>query len=354
MKIKIITQNFPPRIGGIQNVMYSLANNFSDLGHDVHVIPDHYYLGNDKFKITNLYFPKLLRPIAKKIYLSFLNDENHLVLCDTWKSVKAVPKKYKNIVVFAHGQEYLNYKKNKYRISKSLAKSKFLIASSNYTLNLIKKSWDISNLSARVIYPTYHIKKIKSMYKPKENNERINFISVCRIEKRKGLFQSLKSLKVVLDKGYDFKWDIIGDGPYLKTLINETSKLNLEKNIRFHGRMDKNTDIEKILIKSDIFLMPTFQDNNSIEGFGLSYIEAAKYGVPSIAGNTGGASEAVINNKTGWCVDACNKENLINTIIESINNSNKRKDYGSSAFKRFQEELNSNIVTNQLIDFIIK
>ena len=86
------------------------------------------------------------------------------------------------------------------------------------------------------------------------------------------------------------------------------AKLNLEKNIIFHGRMDKNKDIEKILRKSDIFLMPTFQDNNSIEGFGLSYIEAAKYGVPSIAGNSGGA-EAVINNKTGWCVDACNKEN---------------------------------------------
>ena len=108
---------------------------------------------------------------------------------------KAVPKKYKNIVVFAHGQEYLNYKKNKYRISKSLAKSKFLIASSNYTLNLIKKSWDISNLNAKVIYPTYHIKKIKNIYKPKKNNEIINFISVCRIEKRKGLFQSLKIFK---------------------------------------------------------------------------------------------------------------------------------------------------------------
>ena len=71
-----------------------------------------------------------------------------------------------------------------------------------------------------------------------------------------------------MNKGYDFKWDIIGDGPYLKTLINETSKLNLEKNIRFHGRMDKYTDIEKSLKKSDIYLMPTFQDNNSIEGFG--------------------------------------------------------------------------------------
>ena len=160
MKIKIITQNFPPRIGGIQNVMYSLANNFSDLGHDVHVIPDHYYLGNNKFKITNLYFPKLLRPIAKKMYLTFLNDKNHLVFCDTWKSVKAVPKKYKNIVVFAHGQEYLNKQRNKkIRIAESLSRTKFLVCSSKYTLDLIKRSWNISKLNFTVIYPTYHIKK---------------------------------------------------------------------------------------------------------------------------------------------------------------------------------------------------
>ena len=80
--------------------------------------------------------------------------------------------------------------------------------------------------------------------------------------------------------------------------------------------MDKYTEIEKFLKKSDIFLMPTFQDKYSIEGFGLSYIEAAKYGVPSIAGNSGGAKEAIINNNTGWCVDACNKENLTNILIE--------------------------------------
>ena len=70
MKIKIITQNFPPRIGGIQNVMYSLANNFSDLGHDVHVIPDHYYLENNKFK---LYFTRL-----SEIFRGYLEERFHL------------------------------------------------------------------------------------------------------------------------------------------------------------------------------------------------------------------------------------------------------------------------------------
>ncbi len=353
MNIKIVTQNFPPRVGGIQNVMYSLANSFSNLGYDVHVIPDHFYSKNKKFKITNFYLPKILRPIAKKIYLTFLNDKDHLVFCDTWKSVKAVPSNYSNIVVFAHGQEYLNYKKNKKRISKSFLRTKFLISSSNYTLNLIKAFWDISNIKSKVIYPTYHINKFSPKNK-KRKNERINFISVCRIEKRKGLLESLRSLKVVLDKGYDFKWNIIGDGPYLSKLIEETSKLNLKGRVHFHGRMDNNFKKEKYIEKSDIFLMPSFQDSYSIEGFGLSYIEAAKFGLPSIAGISGGAPEAVINNLTGWCINPHNKEELINTLIESISNDKKRIDFGNKAFKRFQANLNNDIVINQLINFIKK
>jgi glycosyltransferase involved in cell wall biosynthesis len=108
LNIKIITQNFPPRIGGIQNVMYSLAKNFSNLGFNVHVMPDHFYSEPQNFKITNFYFPKILRPFTKRIYLSFLKSTDELVFCDTWKSVKSIPQKYKNIVVFAHGQEFLN------------------------------------------------------------------------------------------------------------------------------------------------------------------------------------------------------------------------------------------------------
>ena len=98
--------------------------------------------------------------------------------------------------------------------------------------------------------------------------------------------------------------------------------------------------------------MPSFQDKFSVEGFGLSYIEAAKFGIPSIAGNSGGAKEAIINNNTGWCANTQNNEELTNILIEAITNSKLRHFYGKNALKRFESELNANIVTNQLIDFI--
>ena len=139
--------------------MFSLANNFSKLNYNVHVIPDHKFSKSENFKTTNFSFPKIFRPIAKNLYLRYLNEIDNIIFCDTWKSVRAIPRNYHNIVLFAHGQEYLNKQKNKKRIAESLSRAKFLVCSSKYTLDLIKRTWDISRLNFTVIYPTYHIKE---------------------------------------------------------------------------------------------------------------------------------------------------------------------------------------------------
>ncbi len=351
MKIYIVTQNFPPKLGGIQNVMFSIADDLSKLDHDVEVIPDHYCKSNLNFKITNFILPKIFRSTIKKLFLNLVLDNNHLVICDTWKSVRSVPMNFTNIVMFAHGQEYLNLK-NKKRIFNNLLRVKFLIASSYYTLNLIKSNWDLTHLNSTVIYPTYHIKKKYEKLELKKNNKITSFFSICRIEKRKGLIESLNAFYQVKKKGYNFVWNIIGNGPELEMLQNLTLKLKLNKNIFFHGEI-KNSNIKfQFLRNSDVFIMPSFQDKFSIEGFGLSYIEAAQFGVPSIGGIKGGSAEAVINNQSGWCVNPHNQNLLIDIIIESITNKILRQKLGNNALNRFNKELNGNIALENFLSFI--
>ena len=48
-----MTQNFPPKIGGIQTVMFSIARDLASMGHEVHVFPDHYFIGIDSFKAVS-------------------------------------------------------------------------------------------------------------------------------------------------------------------------------------------------------------------------------------------------------------------------------------------------------------
>ena len=45
---------------------------------------------------------------------------------------------------------------------------------------------------------------------------------------------------------------------------------------------------------------------SSVEGFGIAYTEAAQYGIPSIGGKDGGASDAIEHEKTGLICDGNN------------------------------------------------
>ena len=70
MKFYIVTQNFPPKTGGIQTVMYSVARDLGLMGNEVHVFPDHWFLEKEHFKVSNIVSPKIFRKYIKKLLLS--------------------------------------------------------------------------------------------------------------------------------------------------------------------------------------------------------------------------------------------------------------------------------------------
>ena len=88
----------------------------------------------------------------------------------------------------------------------------------------------------------------------------------------------------------------------------------------------------------------SYKVENSIEGFGISYIEAAKFSVPSISGVDGGVLDAVINNETGWNVNTLNEKELENVIFEAINNQTKRNQLGKNARQSFIKKFASDKV----------
>ena len=81
-------------MGGMQILMSSLADGLSTLNFDVTVYPDHFFVNkNSNYKIFNTISPKLVRPFIKKVKLIFNSGYDEIFLCDSWKSVSAIPKK---------------------------------------------------------------------------------------------------------------------------------------------------------------------------------------------------------------------------------------------------------------------
>jgi phosphatidylinositol alpha-1,6-mannosyltransferase len=108
---------------------------------------------------------------------------------------------------------------------------------------------------------------------------------------------------------------------------------NLSEYVKLVGKVN-GKDKKAFLKNADLFVMPSYRVDNSIEGFGISYVEAAAYAIPSISGIEGGVKDAVIDCKTGWCVNPLDNEVLSKTLMDAINHKSKREKYGINAQKK--------------------
>ena len=88
-------------------------------------------------------------------------------------------------------------------------------------------------------------------------------------------------------------------------------------------------------------------EKKSVEGFGISFIEAASYGVGSIGGKDGGASDAIAHDKTGFLCDGNDLNSIHDSIIKFFKNEDFLK-YGKNA-KEFSEQFHwDKVVKNYL------
>ena len=117
----------------------------------------------------------------------------------------------------------------------------------------------------------------------------------------------------------------------------------------FAGKVE-DSEIAKYYSSADVFVLPCrFIPPNDVEGFGIVFLEASLYGKPVIAGNTGGATEAVQHNITGLLINPKNNLELEQAILKLYNNPNLANTFGIYGRVRVLENYNSTL-SNKLLD----
>lgn len=162
---------------------------------------------------------------------------------------------------------------------------------------------------------------LENMYfeRPKKQNfESLNIISVGDLNMNKNVLTSLKVIKLLKDKGYKVKFDIVGEGPLKKTISKLIGDLSLENDVKLHGYINNKDKLRDLYRKSDIYLMPSIT-----ETFGLVYIEAMSQGLPVIYSRNQGIDGFFKEGHIGFSVEPSCPELIvgkIEEIIKSINN----------------------------------
>ena len=360
----ISTRNFPPDVGGIQNLMEGLSNALLNHG-PVKVFADSFensenYDLNSKLDIQRISGFKIFKKYRKaNLVKEFIKDNDiRAVFFDHWKSLENIElstlERTKSFCLI-HSKEInhpIGSSLNKRMIS-ALNKANFIVANSDFTKNLATKL-GYKNKNIKVINPgcNYPIQVNKEGKKFAENIFTDAFpklITVSRLDGRKSHKNVLMTIKNLLPKFPKLKYVSIGDGDEKSNLEKLSKELGLIDQVRF---IYKSTEQEKIglLEKSDIFVMPSVIYKKSVEGFGITFIEAASYGKPSIAGKFGGEADAVLEGKTGYLCDGNDLNNLYETLLKILDNDNYKK-LGANALE-FSKNFSWNKIVKKYIELI--
>ena len=341
--IVISTQCFHKK-GGIENIIQNLALEFTRKNYKVTIFADvsskinisgKTYLSKI-FKLYNYGGIKFLRKLRKNFAIKKFLKSNNVsnIFFDTWKSAEPFFKLNSNsniqIICLAHGNDVLDQGNlnKKRRICNTLKKIDRIIANSHFTKEKIKSlGLDVSKVI--VIHPGIDT-DIKFL-KPKKFYSQ-TLVTIARLEKRKNHINVIKAVDELSKEEFpDIRYFIYGTGPELNSIENIISETNNKKILLMPVAENAKTDLPI----GDIFIMPTIEDKKSfsIEGFGIAYIEAAFFGIPSISSGIGGTNESVIHNKTGLICDGNNIQSIKASIKELLDNKKKYERLSKNAKK---------------------
>jgi phosphatidylinositol alpha-1,6-mannosyltransferase len=154
-------------------------------------------------------------------------------------------------------------------------------------------------------------------------------VSVGRLVHRKGQDYLIQSMPLILHQVPNAHLLLVGQGPYLEHLQKLVKEHGLESSVTFIGRVDYK-ELPQYLCVGDIFAMPSRSRlmGLEVEGLGIVYLEASSCGLPVLAGNSGGAPDAVKQSETGLVVNGTDEKQIASAAIELLNNSESSKKMG--------------------------
>ena len=144
-------------------------------------------------------------------------------------------------------------------------------------------------------------------------------VSVGRLVHRKGQDVLIEAMPAIIKDVPEAHILMIGEGPYRSYLENRVRALGIQERVTFIGRI-QYADLPRYICAGDLFVMPSRSRlaGLEVEGLGIVYLEASACGLPVIAGDSGGAPDAVLEGQTGLVVDGTSKLDVAAAVVELL------------------------------------
>ena len=144
-------------------------------------------------------------------------------------------------------------------------------------------------------------------------------VCISRMVARKGqdvLVQAMPRLRALVPGAALL---LVGDGPHRAAVSRQVARLGLERDVLFAGRVPW-AQTPAHYDAGDVFCMPTRTRLGGLEpeALGICYLEAAATCLPVVVGDSGGAPDAVLDGENGYLVNGCDVEAVAGRCAELL------------------------------------
>jgi phosphatidyl-myo-inositol dimannoside synthase len=183
--------------------------------------------------------------------------------------------------------------------------------------------------------------------------ERPTVLCLSRLVPRKGQDMLIRALPAIRQRVDGAALVIVGGGPYLDTLRGLAERSGVTDHVTFTGGVPF-AELPAYHAMADVFAMPcrTRGAGLDVEGLGIVFLEASATGVPVVAGSSGGAPETVQHNKTGMVVDGTSVQQIVDTVSELLADPGRAAEMGAAGREWVTAQWRSDDLAGRLSDLI--
>jgi phosphatidylinositol alpha-1,6-mannosyltransferase len=174
-------------------------------------------------------------------------------------------------------------------------------------------------------------------------------LCVSRLVPRKGQDTLLRAWPEVLAAAPDARLLLVGSGPFGKDLRNLAERLRVAGSVHFAGAVS-GPDLPAYYDAADVFAMPcrTRRRGLDVEGLGIVYLEASATGLPVIGGDSGGAPDAIRDGESGYVVPGDSVAAVAERVIQLVTDPARARAMGEKGLAWVQQEWRWDLVAGRL------
>lgn len=349
MRLLVVTNDFPPTVGGIENYIYSLVKRWPP-GEVLVVTRD--VPGSEEFDALQQFEIQRLETETLMPTRDLVRRVKQLVKQRSMDAVHFPSSMPLGVMGEKLGRPYaLSVHGGEFRLASRLPVARALLKHVCAAASLILPE---SSFAARLVSDFMGGSVVLTKVTCGVDAERYGkavapavelgvpgpvIVCVSRLVPRKGPRTLIRCLPEVHRAHPDVHLLIVGGGPDLNALKNLAEQCGVAGSVTFAGPQPWDR-IPSFYSAGDIFALPTRSRflGTETEGLPLVFVEAAAASLPLIGGDAGGVSDAVREGKTGFLVDGSVPQKSAEAIIRLLDDPEGMLCMGASARRMVEEE----------------